>query len=312
MAVVAFCFIGELVVMIDENVLDKFSVLVSSQQLHKPKIQMKENFDWSKFIRYFACTEGETFMITKIYGHRGCMGTYPENTLAGFMQAIREGVDGIELDVHMTKDGEIVVIHDEFLDRTTDGTGYIKDLTFAEIRKYSAGVKFSHYDAFVDQWRLEKVPTLKEVLELLKPYEVELNIELKTTRFMYKGIEEAVHQIVQSYGNNRKVIYSSFHLPTLMRMNKLDPNADIALLVEGMLPHPHEYLDYFHLESVHISKSAILNNVAHWKPVFPRLRAWTVNDANDMKQLFDLRVAAIMTDFPEKALIYRNEREAFI
>ncbi|NBJ70430.1 MULTISPECIES: glycerophosphodiester phosphodiesterase [Clostridia] len=251
-------------------------------------------------------------MNTKVYGHRGCMGTYPENTLVGFMQAIRQGVDGIELDVHMTKDGEIVVIHDEFLDRTTDGTGFIKDMTLAEIRRFSAGVRFSHYDQFVDQWRLEQVPTLQEVLILLKPYAIELNIELKTTKFTYKGIEEAVHQIVQAYGNNRKVIYSSFHLPTLLRMKRMDPNADIALLTKGKLSHPHEYMECFHLEAIHISKDAILNNVTHWKALLPGLRAWTVNDTNDIKQLLDLRVSAIITDFPEKAVFYRSERKSFV
>ncbi|NWO13228.1 glycerophosphodiester phosphodiesterase [Virgibacillus sp.] len=251
-------------------------------------------------------------METKIYGHRGSMGTYPENTLLGFMQAIKEGVDGIELDVHMTKDGEIVVIHDEFLDRTTDGTGYIKDLTLEEIRRHSAGVKFSHFDLFEDQWRLEQVPTLQEVLELLKPYPIELNIESKTTKFTYKGIEEKVQQIVQIYGNNRKVVYSSFHLPTLLRIKQLDPNHEIALLVEGNLPHPHEYMDCFHLEAIHVSQKGILKGVDYWRPSFPRLRAWTVNDMNDMKQLLDLRVAAIITDYPEKAVFYKSERKSFV
>src|SRR5690625_3867679 len=128
---------------------------------------------------------------TKIYGHRGCMGTFAENTLLGFRQAIRQGADGIELDVQLTKDGEVVVIHDETLERTTDGTGYVKDLTLQEIKQYSAGVKYAHFKTY-DQvvWDRERVPTLREVLELLAPYPIELNIELKTSLFQYEGIEE--------------------------------------------------------------------------------------------------------------------------
>ena len=81
---------------------------------------------------------------TKIYGHRGSMGTDPENTLLGFRHALELGVDGIELDVQLTKDGELVVIHDEKIDRTTDGTGYVKDYNLNELKQFSAGIKLSH------------------------------------------------------------------------------------------------------------------------------------------------------------------------
>jgi len=129
----------------------------------------------------------------------------------------------------MTKDGEIVVIHDEKLDRTTDGTGYIKDLSLAEIKKYSAGVKFSHFPHYDESvWKLERVPTLKEVFELIAPYDIELNIEFKTSLVNYEGIEEKVLNLVK-YGGNRNINYSSFHLQTLIRIKKLDPSSKIAL-----------------------------------------------------------------------------------
>jgi glycerophosphoryl diester phosphodiesterase len=118
---------------------------------------------------------------TKIFGHRGSMGTMPENTLLGFSHALDCGVDGIELDVQLTKDGELVVIHDEKIDRTTDGTGYVKDYTLHELKQFSAGVKFSDLELFdKNVWCLERIPTLEEVLELITPYQIELNIELKT------------------------------------------------------------------------------------------------------------------------------------
>lgn len=249
---------------------------------------------------------------TKIFGHRGSMGTYPENTLLSFQEAINEGVDGIELDVHMTKDGEIVVIHDERLDRTTNGTGYIKDLTLEEIKQYSAGVKFVHLPKYDEAtWSQETVPTLQEVLELLAPYPVELNIELKTYIFPYEGMEEKLLSIIKQYGNGRKVVYSSFHLPTLIRLKVIDPNAEIAWLFMQAISHPRDYMDTFALESLHVSKDLLLSDVYEWKDAMHTARVWTVNSTDEIKQLLDLHVKAIITDFPEKVLFFRNERKSF-
>ncbi|WP_087973785.1 glycerophosphodiester phosphodiesterase [Oceanobacillus rekensis] len=251
---------------------------------------------------------------TKVYGHRGSMGDYPENTLLGFHEAIRQGVDGIELDVHMTKDGEIVVIHDETLDRTTDGTGFIKDLTLNEIKQYSAGGnKYEHFSKFDSaSWSVEQVPTLKEVLELLKPYNIELNIELKTYVFNYEGIEEKILSLVESYGNGRKTIYSSFHLPSILRIKELNPAAEIAWLLNQSVPLLQDYLNELQIDALHIEKNLVLTNVHQWKDLYDKIRVWTVNGNDEMKQLLDLKVNTIMTDFPEKALFFKSERKAFV
>ncbi|RLL45092.1 glycerophosphodiester phosphodiesterase [Oceanobacillus piezotolerans] len=251
---------------------------------------------------------------TKIYGHRGSMGAYPENTLISFQKAIEQGVDGIELDVHMTKDGEIVVIHDEQLDRTTDGNGFIKDLTLPEIKEYSAGAKFQHFESYdYETWGEERVPTLQEVLELLHDFpKVELNIELKTYIFPYFGIEEKVLSLVEQYGNNRKVVYSSFHLPSLLRIKNMDPTAKIAWLLMQGISHPVDYMETFAMESLHISKDMVLENVYDYKNLLQNLRVWTANSTDEIKQLLDLQVQAIITDYPEKALFFRNERKMFV
>ena len=192
--------------------------------------------------------EGGTRM-TKIYGHRGAKGKYPENTLLSFHKAIEKGVDGLELDVHLTKDGEVVVIHDETLDRTTDGTGWIKDLTLEEIKEVSAGSPFAHFPEYNTSWINEKVPTLKELLQFIAPYPVELNIELKTYIIPYEGIEEKVHAIVEKYGKGREVIYSSFHLPTMLRMKKVNPAAKIAWLLNEGISLPKDYMDSIRFRS---------------------------------------------------------------
>lgn len=264
--------------------------------------------------------------MTKIFGHRGARGSYPENTILSFKKAIDQGVDGLELDVHLTKDGEVVVIHDETLNRTTNGSGWINELTLEEIKQVSAGSPFTHFPEYQDAWDSERVPTLKEVLKLLTPYPIELNIELKTYAIAYKGIEEKVHSIVEGYGNGRKVVYSSFHLPSLMRMKKVNPDASIALLLNEGISHPSDYIETFDLEALHLNKNILLpktanigqsiqdrknsheDNTMRLNGLYEKVRVWTVNDQNQMDQLLELQVNAIITDFPEKAIALRNKR----
>ncbi|MEQ2467587.1 glycerophosphodiester phosphodiesterase [Niallia sp. Sow4_A1] len=245
---------------------------------------------------------------TKIYGHRGAKGRYPENTLLSFQQAILQGVDGIELDVHMTKDGEIVVIHDEFLNRTTDGTGFVRSYTLEEIKAFSAGSKFSSLPDFEESWLLEKVPTLKEVLQLLAPYPIELNIELKTYTFEYEGIEEKTIALVNEYGNGRKVVYSSFHLPTLLRIKAIDPSASIAWLLNQVISNPLDYIKSIELEALHLHKDMVIDHLNDWKELKDLVRVWTVNQGDEMAQLLDAKVEAIITDYPELAIAMRQER----
>lgn len=284
--------------------------------------------------------------MTKIYGHRGAKGTYPENTLLSFAKAIEQGVEGLELDVYMTKDGEIVVIHDESLERTTDGNGSIKDMTLEEIKQFSAGPKskFAHFPNYDEElWAAERVPTLMEVFELLKPYPTELNIELKTTLEKYEGIEEKVLSIVKAYGNQRKVVYSSFHLPTILRVKRLSPEAKIAWLLSEKITLPKDQLQTLELEALHIAKSIVLpnknialqlmhlmstlniseateikqlvdfiegsNSVDAFHNLYEQIRVWTVNEPEEIKQLLDLGVDTIITDYPERALSIRNEQQ---
>lgn len=279
--------------------------------------------------------------MTKIYGHRGAKGIYPENTLLSFKKAIDQGVDGLELDVHLTKDGEVVVIHDETLERTTTGTGWIKDLTLAEIKQYSAGKPFTHFHEYKEAWDNEQVPTLKEVLELLAPYQIELNIELKTYSVPYEGIEEKTLQIVHQYGKNLEIIYSSFHLPSILRIKQLNPNAKIAWLLNEGVSLPHDYLTALNLDAFHLNKSILLPKgemfqqvlqiskqfpmyfpleVVHYlnkkvnedyeksfQHLFDKVRVWTVNEPKEIEKLLSLQVNAIITDYPERAIHIRNE-----
>lgn len=246
----------------------------------------------------------------KIYGHRGCMGTIEENTLAGFKKGIEYGIDGFEIDVHMTKDGEIVVIHDDTLDRTTNGTGYILDYTLNEIKELN--IK----DSFKKQVGHEclqhpslKIPTLQELLQLLMPYEeIDLNIELKTADFLYKGIEEKVLNIVGKYGGNRKVIYSSFHLPTLLRLKNIDPEVEIAFLLTQPISHPDDYVRSLQLEGLHVNKKLVSSTIDMFRNC-GNLRVWTINDEEEIERALQLNIDAIITNFPERAIAIRDGAE---
>ena len=261
--------------------------------------------------RPIASTSNERVeWMTKIYGHRGSKGQFPENTLLSFQQAINEGVDGIELDVHLTKDKEVVVIHDERLDRTTNGSGFINKLTLEEIKQYSAGVKYADYDRYEESWNLEKVPTLQEVLELLAPYDLELNIELKTNLIQYEGLEEKVLSILKDFPERKKVILSSFHLQTLLNIRRLDSHAQIAYLLNQPIPLPKQYAEILGFEALHLNKSVVLSNPGVWQSLGSLLRIWTVNEEEEIQQLLDMNVAAIITDYPDKALALRKHGDS--
>jgi len=241
--------------------------------------------------------------MTKIYAHRGSKGNYPENSMLAFKKAIVAGVDGMEFDIHMTKDRELVVIHDPTLDRTTTGTGYIKDYTLAEIREFSIGAKFTEFKHYDSSWDDEIIPTFTEVLQLCKEYDLAVNVELKTYKVIYPGIEEATLEVVKKVNYNpEKVVYSSFHLPTILRIEKLNSQAKNAWLVENFVPMPADYIETLNLEALHIDKQIVLANPQYWQQVADRLRVWTVNDMDEMRGLVDLGVAAIITDYPELAV----------
>jgi len=242
--------------------------------------------------------------MTKVYGHRGSKGDYPENSMLAFRKAIEAGVHGMEFDIHLTKDNEIVVIHDSTLDRTTTGTGRVQDFTLAEIQAHTIGPKFRDYEKYEASWDEERVPTLTEVLELFKAHDIEANIELKTYEFTYPGIEKKMLEVVEAVGYNPdKMIYSSFNLPTIIRIQKLDSKAKVALLTDYyFLTLPQDFIDEFGWDGMHPGKDIVLKYPEIWGPVADKIRIWTVNDPEEMKTLIDMGVEAIVTDYPEIAM----------
>lgn len=161
----------------------------------------------------------------KIWAHRGCSQMYPENTLTAFEKAMNiPQLAGIELDIQLTSDGELVVIHDERVDRTTDGFGYVRDFSLKELKALHI---------YAGKMKSETIPTMKEVLELLAPElkkDLRLNIELKTSVYNYPGIEEKIVKLVGDMGLADSIVYSSFYPESLVKVHELEPTAKLGVL----------------------------------------------------------------------------------
>ncbi|KRG13832.1 glycerophosphodiester phosphodiesterase [Lederbergia galactosidilytica] len=235
--------------------------------------------------------------MTKIFAHRGSSGTHPENTLAAFREAIRLGVDGIELDIQLTKDGELVVIHDYTLDRTTDGTGKLLDYTLEELKTFDAGIKFS------PEFTGETIPTFREVLSLFQNTDIKLNVEIKKPVKEETGIEEKMIQQLEEFNYINRSIISSFNHESLQKVVSINNNLECAILYMKKFANPWEYAAEIGAKALHTYRpetdSKMVAEAQHRG--FP-VRVFTINKEEDMTRFFEIKIAAIFTDYPEKAM----------
>ena len=209
--------------------------------------------------------------MTKIFAHRGASGYAPENTLPAFAMAEKQGADGIELDVQLTKDGELVVIHDEKIDRTSTGKGFVRDYTLPELRKMSFCNHMELYSGV-------KIPTLEEVLDLVRP-------------------------------GNMTVIYSSFNHYSVQKIRSLDNKAETAYLYSDVILDVEKYAadtgaDGLHPAVYHLYMSDFLER---YKASGIKVRVWTVNKESDMKKFIEEDLEAIITNYPDTAVAVRKQ-----
>ena len=236
--------------------------------------------------------------MVQIFAHRGFSGYYPENTMLAFQKVAEETVaDGIELDIQLTTDGEIVIMHDEMLDRTTNGSGWLKDHTLEELKMLSVGVNVKGF------FPRQTIPTLREYFTWLKTTKLITNIELKTSYFEYEGIEEKLIAMVKEFGLEDQIWYSSFNHYTVARIKKLMPEAKCGLLTDTWLMNIGEYAASQGAASVNartyfcakegVAADLHAHNIA--------LQAWTPNDAEMMQELVDAGVDVLITNYPDIA-----------
>ena len=235
----------------------------------------------------------------KIYAHRGSSGTHPENTIAAFKAAAKLPVYGVEFDVHMTKDHELVVIHDEKIDRTSSGTGFIKDMTLAELKEYDFGSWYSK------KFKQETIPTLREVLYVFKDTHHHLNIELKSDVFPYEGMEQAIIQMLIDYRLEARVVISSFNHEMIRDFKQMAPSIETAILFMEVMIEPHKYAEVIGADALHTFFPTVLRKmgveaIASGKKV----RVFTVNEEKYAGLLKQVGVDAIFTDYPEKMWKY--------
>ena len=235
----------------------------------------------------------------KIIAHRGFSGVYPENTMLAFRKAIEIGADGIELDVHLSKDGQVMIIHDEALKRTTGLDGVISDYTREELEKISAGKTKN------DEFGFTPIPSLEEYLAFMAEHKDKFtNIELKTAPVYYPEIEEKTLELVRKFDLEKNIIYSSFNWLSIERMQRLGTISETGLLFSGMKLYNQAHIikslgiNYFHPDfndlTDEIVKSYLDNKVG--------LNVWTVNEIEDMKVCLSWNIDGIITNFPDRAI----------
>lgn len=232
-----------------------------------------------------------------IFAHRGASGTHPENTMAAFKAALELGADGIELDVQMTRDGELVIIHDETVNRTTNGEGAIMGMTAKEVASLDAGSWF--HAKFAN----EKIPTLEEFFIWAMGNNLQINIELKTNKIPYPGIEQRVLELIKKYKLRGRVIISSFNLSSLKRVIELDPYIASAALVWGMKRDAAARAKQLGITALHTQVPFALSE--YGKQAVDGgllLRLYTVNDVREWEQIqkSGRPIEAIITDYPKR------------
>ena len=220
-------------------------------------------------------------------GHRGARGYEPENTLISFQKALDLGVDGIELDVHLSQDGVVVVIHDETVDRTTDGTGAIHDLAVAKIKKLRTD-------------KNQQIPTLTEVLDLIDK-KVFVNIELKG-----KGTSKPVVQLVEKYikeyhWDYTDFIISSFDWDLLDEVVVLNPKIPIAVLTETTVEEALAFAKKIKATAINPDYTLLTpENVKLIKDEGFQIFPWTVNETEAIATMKSYGVDGIISDYPDR------------
>ncbi|NEW09752.1 glycerophosphodiester phosphodiesterase [Paenibacillus sp. SYP-B3998] len=228
-----------------------------------------------------------------VFAHRGSSAEAPENTMAAFLLAVEQKCDVIELDIHLTRDDQVIVCHDETLGRTTNGSGRIGELTLEEIKRVDAGSWFGQ--AFAG----ETVPLLEEVLKQV-PKSIGLNIELKQT---YDGrIVDPVINLLREYEQSQSVLFSSYDHKLLYQMKEKAPESRVSLVYDAKPVNPLRLIEDFGLDVFSVSLHDCMvdaEDVATIRRSGRHVIVWTVNEELAMRQMLDCGVSGIITDYPD-------------
>ncbi len=240
-----------------------------------------------------------------VIAHRGFSGTAPENTLIAFKKALELDVDMIELDVRLSKDGEVVVIHDDTLNRTTNGKGKVAEVTLKELKQLDAGF-FS-----TPQFAGEKIPTLREVLELVEG-RAALNIELKKGdmgRYTLVDLADRAFQEVEKIGMLNQVLFASFERSAIERIRERNPRIPVALIYSKPWSSPREVSGERPLPVLSCRGTVLTqSNVSKARQQGVKVLVWTLNTEEDMEHFLNVGVDGIITDHPDRLIKILQKR----
>ena len=231
--------------------------------------------------------------MMKVIAHRGYSGKYPENTMLAFQKAVEAGCDEIELDVQMTKDHIVVILHDERIDRTTDGTGYVRDYTYEELKRFDAA------GCWNGKYGKMTIASFDEYCSWVKNQPVTTNIELKTGIYYYEGLEEQTIELIRKHHLEKKVMFSSFNHVSLLKAKELEPDIACGILVDEGLGNAGYFCSQYGFECYHPNGEKLTDDVVdNCKYHGIKINAWTINDMSLLEKLKDWGCSGAITNFP--------------
>lgn len=241
-----------------------------------------------------AANSGKIIVI----GHRGALGYAPENTMSSFQKGAELGADLVECDIHVSRDGHLIVMHDGDVSRTTNGHGHIKDLTLSEIKRLDAGARFQ------SRFSGEQVPTLGEVLAWAKD-RIPLIIELKGDPLPHPLIGPKLVQMLKDYQMLANVCVISFHHPLLKAVKELEPRLATGILYSGGLIDPVGAARAAKADSVRPSWSFWTEDVVRTVHAAGlQAHAWNADDEDRMEYLANMGIDSIGADYPDRLRSY--------
>ncbi len=226
------------------------------------------------------------------FGHRGFTRDYPENTMLSFEKALEAGAHGLEFDVHLSKDGIPVIIHDESLDRTSDTRGLVRDFTFSQLQKVNVATNFSLN---------EKIPSLEEFFDFAKQRDIISNIELKNSVFEYRGIEQKLYDLIKKYKLQEKCIISSFNHESILRMKDIAPELKYGFLSDSWDIDPASYLKKHNIACYHASAYRLTEEfVSQLHAENIQVNTWFGSVPLDYESVIETGVDIVISDEPDK------------
>ncbi|MGM0714993.1 glycerophosphodiester phosphodiesterase [Brevibacillus parabrevis] len=235
-------------------------------------------------------------MSTLVFAHRGASGLHPENTMEAFHAAVRKRADGIELDVQLSRDDKLVVIHDHRLERTTNGSGLIRGYTMRELRQLRADKDSS--------MRVPKarIPVLREVFQTFSDTSLHFIIELKNFFLAQPQLEEKVIELIRRYQLTERTIISTFNFDSLLRIKELDPAQTTGLLYVGPIAKPWAVASQYRCEQLHVPYDQLTPElVRQAKQRNLTVYGWTVNSSRQIQNAIEYGVDGIITNYPGRA-----------